>query len=137
MLRLVCLTVVFKKCCTSKLSDMASTASQPSGLPLGGVNVVTDLAPAFNASSCTSSATLRPALSLSPHIISSLSCNGEKSKRLADLRESIPAPPIVHVAVYPISFSASAHFSPSTHMTFSEATTFGKLYKGLTSGIFG
>ena len=78
---------------------MASTTSHLSGLPLGGVNVVTDLTPAFKASSCTNSATLRPAVSLSGHITSSFSCKGEKSNKFADFLESIPAPPIVQVAV--------------------------------------
>ena len=63
----------------SKLSAIASAASHLSGLPAGGVNIVTDLAPAFIAKSCTSSATFLPALSLSGQIVSSLPCNGEKS----------------------------------------------------------
>ena len=58
---------------------MASAASHLSGLPKGGVSIVTDLAPAFIAKSCTSSATFLPALSLSGHMINSLPCNGEKS----------------------------------------------------------
>ena len=137
MFCLVFLLVVLRKLFMSKSSDMASAASQPSGLPLGGVNIVTDLAPALSDSSCTSSATLLPAVSLSCHKITSLPCRGEKSYCVADFFVSIPAPPIVQVAVCPMLFKASAHFSPSTHITLSEAKMFGILYNGLTSGIRG
>ena len=94
-----CFTFVLRNSFMLNCSATASTTSHLSGLPLGGVKVVTDFTPAFNASSWTSSASLRPALSLSGHIINSFSCNGEKSNRFADFLESIPAPPIVHVAV--------------------------------------
>ena len=82
------------------------------------------------------SASFLPPVSLSGHRINSLPCSGEKSNCGAVFLVSAPAPPIVHVAVYPARLRASAHFSPSTHTTRSDASMLGILYSGLMSGNF-
>ena len=93
-----------------------------------------DLAPASLARRSTSAAKSRPALSLSGQRITSLPSSGEKSNLWATRSDSMPAPPIVQVAAKPMLVSASAHFSPSAHITVSASKMFGMLYRGLGSG---
>ena len=128
------LSWVCKNLLMSNSSSIASAASHFSGFDEGMCSVTVDFAPAAFACASTMRASFLPASSLSGQRITSLFLKGEKSNFEAVFSDSIPAPPIVHVAAYPSSVSASAHFSPSTQITLSAARTSGMLYRGLGSG---
>ena len=119
----------------SKPSSIASAASHFSSFVAGICRVNVLFAPASLACASTIRANFLPASSLSGHKTNSLLRSCVKSNLLAVFSDSIPAPPMVQVAVYPSCVRASAHFSPSTQITVFALKTFGILYNGLGSGM--